>query len=104
MAPVIPDERRIKSFASEAQLEAWLAKHHSTEPEVWLKIHKKGSGLASVTVAQALDVAPCWGWIDGIGKAFDERSFLQRYTPRKPRSTGARSIASMWRDWWRPAA
>jgi uncharacterized protein YdeI (YjbR/CyaY-like superfamily) len=57
------------------------------EPEVWIKVHKRSSGLASVTTAQALDVALCWGWIDGIRKAFDERSFLQRYTPRGPRST-----------------
>jgi uncharacterized protein YdeI (YjbR/CyaY-like superfamily) len=53
---------------------------------VWIKIHKKASGLASVTPAQALDVALCWGWIDGIRKAFDERSFLQRYTPRRRKS------------------
>jgi uncharacterized protein YdeI (YjbR/CyaY-like superfamily) len=57
------------------------------EPEVWIKVHKISSGLASVTPAQALDVALCWGWIDGIRKAFDERSFLQRYSPRGPRST-----------------
>jgi uncharacterized protein YdeI (YjbR/CyaY-like superfamily) len=57
------------------------------EPEVWIKVHKKSSGLASVTPAQALDVALCWGWIDGIRKGLDERSFLQRYTPRGPRST-----------------
>ena len=57
------------------------------EPEVWIKVHKRSSGLASVTPAQALDVALCWGWIDGIRKSFDERSFLQRYTPRGPRST-----------------
>ena len=54
---------------------------------MWIKVHKRSSGLASVTTAQALDVALCWGWIDGIRKAFDERSFLQRYCPRGPRST-----------------
>jgi uncharacterized protein YdeI (YjbR/CyaY-like superfamily) len=53
---------------------------------VWVKIHKKSSGLASVTAAEVLDVCLCWGWIDGIRKAFDERSFLQRYTPRGPTS------------------
>ena len=86
MAPVIPDPRRIKTFESEAAFEAWLAAHHDTEPEVWIKLHKKSSGLASVTVAQALDVVLCWGWIDGIRKGFDERSFLQRYTPRTRKS------------------
>lgn len=60
--------------------------HHASEPELWLKIHKKGSGLPTVTQAQALDVVLCWEWIDGIRKSFDERSFLQRYTPRRPRS------------------
>jgi uncharacterized protein YdeI (YjbR/CyaY-like superfamily) len=87
MAPVIPDPRRIKTFGSEAAFEQWLAAHHATWPEVWIKIHKKGSGLPTVTPAQALDVALCWGWIDGIRKSFDERSFLQRYAPRGPRST-----------------
>ena len=64
----------------------WLAANHDRETELWLKIHKKDSGLPTVTNAQALDVALCWGWIDGIRKAFDEQSFLQRYTPRRPRS------------------
>lgn len=53
---------------------------------MWLKIHKKDSGLKSVTYAGALDIALCWGWIDGIRKSFDARSFLQRFTPRRPRS------------------
>ena len=66
--------------------EKWLGAHHDVEPEVWIKVHKKSSGLASITAAQALDVALCWGWIDGIRKGFDERSFLQRYSPRGPRS------------------
>jgi uncharacterized protein YdeI (YjbR/CyaY-like superfamily) len=56
------------------------------ENELWLKIHKKDSGLATVTYAQALEVALCWEWIDGIRKAYDDTSFLQRFTPRKPKS------------------
>jgi uncharacterized protein YdeI (YjbR/CyaY-like superfamily) len=90
VAPVVPNPRRIKSFASEAAFETWLASHHATDTELWLKIHKKDSGLRSVTYAQALDVALCWGWIDGLKKSFDERSFLQRFTPRKPRSVWSR--------------
>lgn len=86
MAPVIPDSRKIKSFRTETAFETWLAANHARETERWLKIHKKDSGLSTVTYAQALDVALCWGWIDGIRKAFDERSFLQRFTPRKARS------------------
>jgi uncharacterized protein YdeI (YjbR/CyaY-like superfamily) len=86
MAPMIPDPRKIKSFRTEAAFETWLAANHDRETEVWLKVYKKGSGLQTVTCAQALDVALCWGWIDGIRKSFDERSFLQRYTPRTAKS------------------
>ncbi len=86
MAPVVPDPRNIRSFASAAAFAAWMKQHHAGEPELWLKVHKKGSGLPTVTTAEALDVALCWGWIDGIRKAFDAQSFLQRYTPRRPRS------------------
>jgi uncharacterized protein YdeI (YjbR/CyaY-like superfamily) len=86
VAPVIPDRRKIKAFRTEAAFAAWMRVNHARETELWLKIHKKSSGLATVTAAQALDVALCWGWIDGIRKSFDDRSFLQRYTPRRPRS------------------
>ena len=86
MAPVIPNPARIKSFRSEAAFEKWLATNHLEVPELWLKIHKKDSGLKTVSYAQALDVALCWGWIDGIRKSFDEQSFLQRFTPRKAKS------------------
>ena len=86
MTPMIPNPRKIKSFRTEAAFETWLAANHARETEMWLKVHKKGSGLPTVTIAQALDVALCWGWIDGIRKGFDERSFLQRYTPRTAKS------------------
>jgi uncharacterized protein YdeI (YjbR/CyaY-like superfamily) len=86
MPPIVPESRRIRSFRSEAAFERWLAAHHDRETELWLRIYKKGSGVPTVTAPQALDVALCWGWIDGIRKRFDERSFLQRYTPRGPRS------------------
>ena len=83
---MVPDPRRIKVFESEAAFAKWLAVHHDREPEIWIKMHKKSSGLASVTPAQALDVALCWGWIDGIRKGLDQRSFLQRYSPRTRKS------------------
>ena len=86
MAPVVPDPRTIKAFKSEAAFDAWMRRNHSRETEIWLRIYKKGSGRPSVTHAQALDVALCWGWIDGIRKALDEESFLQRYSPRRSRS------------------
>jgi len=86
MAAIVPDPGRIQSFRSESAFAAWMKRNHAREPEIWLKIHKKGSGLPTVTNAQALDVALCWGWIDGIRKSYDEHSFLQRYTPRRARS------------------
>jgi len=86
MAPIIPDPTKIKTFRTEAAFAAWMKVNHAREREIWLKIHKKSSGLPTVTLAQALDVVLCWGWIDGIRKSFDERSFLQRYTPRQARS------------------
>jgi len=86
MAPIIPDPKKIKAFRTEAAFERWLGANHARETELWLKIHKKDSGVPTATHAQALDVALCWGWIDGIRKAFDERSFLQRFTPRKAKS------------------
>ena len=86
MAPVVPDPKRIKTFRTAAAFAAWLTANHDKQPELWLKIHKKASGLPTVTAAEALDVALCWGWIDGIRKSFDERSFLQRYSPRGGKS------------------
>ncbi len=86
MAAVIPNPKTTKSFRSAKELEAWLATHHDRADELWLKIHKKDSGRATVTHLEAIDVALCWGWIDGIRKGFDEHSFLQRFTPRKAKS------------------
>jgi uncharacterized protein YdeI (YjbR/CyaY-like superfamily) len=86
MAAIVPDPKKIKSFGSEAAFESWLRAHHDRETEVWLRVYKKASGIASVTCPQALDVALCWGWIDGIRKSFDASSFLQRYSPRRARS------------------
>jgi uncharacterized protein YdeI (YjbR/CyaY-like superfamily) len=87
MAPIVPDKSTIKSFRTEAALERWLSRSHDRQPELWLRIFKKGSGVATVTPAQALDVALCWGWIDAVRKSLDDRSFLQRYTPRGRKST-----------------
>jgi uncharacterized protein YdeI (YjbR/CyaY-like superfamily) len=86
MAPIIPNPTKIKSFRTGPAFATWLAANHARETEVWLKIHKKASGLPTVSAAEALDVALCWGWIDGIRKACDDRSFLQRYSPRTTRS------------------
>lgn len=86
MPPVIPKPDTVRSFKTEAEFEKWLAAHHDSATEIWLKIHKKSSGLETVTYHQALDVALCWGWIDGLKKSFDETSFIQRFSPRQKRS------------------
>jgi uncharacterized protein YdeI (YjbR/CyaY-like superfamily) len=86
MAPVHVDPRKVREFANEQRFEAWLGKNWSKETELWIKIHKVSSGLPSITPKQAIDVALCWGWIDGIRKSLDETSFLQRYTPRGKKS------------------
>lgn len=86
MAPVTVDPDKVREFPTEASFYKWLGRHHDTESEVWIKIHKVGSGLKSITPKEAIDVVLCWGWIDGIRKGFDEKSFLQRYTPRGRKS------------------
>ena len=76
----------IKSFKSEDAFAKWLESHHTKSRGIWLRIAKKDSGLSSVTYAQALDVALCYGWIDGQKRPYDETTWLQRFTPRSPRS------------------
>jgi uncharacterized protein YdeI (YjbR/CyaY-like superfamily) len=75
------------SFRDAAEWEIWLADHQDCAAGVWLKVAKKGSGLASVTTAEALEVALCYGWIDSHRKALDEQRFLQKYSPRRARSS-----------------
>lgn len=86
MPPVIPDPQKILSFADHDAFYNWLAAHHASWDELWLQIHKKGSGLPTVSYQEAVCAALCWGWIDGIKKSLDERSFLQRFSPRRPKS------------------
>jgi uncharacterized protein YdeI (YjbR/CyaY-like superfamily) len=86
MPPVIVDPKKVREFVDANSFHEWLALHHDTEDEVWIKIHKVGSGLKSITPLQAIDAALCWGWIDAIRKGFDDLSFLQRYTPRGRKS------------------
>ncbi|WFC43468.1 YdeI/OmpD-associated family protein [Pseudoxanthomonas sp. SE1] len=79
----------IEHFVDAAAWERWLERHATSEG-VWLRIAKKDSGIASVSYAEALDVALCHGWIDGQKKGFDAQCFLQRFTPRRSRSTWSR--------------
>lgn len=90
MAPVRVDPARVHEFVDAAAFEAWLAAHHNREPEVWIRIFKKGSGRPTVSPDEAIDTVLCWGWVDAIRKSLDAESFLQRYTPRGARSVWSR--------------
>jgi uncharacterized protein YdeI (YjbR/CyaY-like superfamily) len=74
------------SFATPAELRRWFAKNHATAPELWLRFFKKDSGVATVTYAEALDEALCYGWIDAITKSYDAKSWVQRFCRRSARS------------------
>jgi uncharacterized protein YdeI (YjbR/CyaY-like superfamily) len=87
MPPVEVDPAKVREFEDAAAFYDWLGRHHDLETEVWIKLHKVGSGLRSITPVEAIDVARCWGWIDAIRKGLDDRSYLQRYTRRGRRST-----------------
>ena len=86
MAPVTVDPAKVREFRDADTFYKWLGKNHDKADELWIKIHKVGSGLKSITAKEAIDVVLCWGWIDGIRKGFDNKSFLQRYTPRGKKS------------------
>jgi uncharacterized protein YdeI (YjbR/CyaY-like superfamily) len=75
-----------KPFASKKQWSDWLAKQHDKSAGVWLQVAKKDSGIKSVTYEEALDVALCYGWIDGQKKGVDDQYWLQKFTPRGPKS------------------
>jgi uncharacterized protein YdeI (YjbR/CyaY-like superfamily) len=84
------DPNKVREFKDEQSFYKWLGKHWDSEREVWIKIYKVRSGVASITPTQAIDVVLCWGWIDGIRKGLDENCFLQRYTPRGKKSVWSR--------------
>jgi len=86
MAPVVVNPDHVREFEDAEAFYRWLGQNHDRAPEVWIKIHKKGSGLKSITPVEAIETVLCWGWIDGIRKGFDDKSFLQRYTPRGKKS------------------
>lgn len=73
-------------FQNAKAFESWLQKHHNTSDGLWLKIAKRGASEPSVTYPEAVDIALCWGWIDGQKKSLDDQHFLQRFTPRRARS------------------
>jgi uncharacterized protein YdeI (YjbR/CyaY-like superfamily) len=86
MAPVIVDPAKVREFASSEAFDTWLAEHHQSADEIWIRIFKKASGKPTITPVEAIDVVLCWGWIDAIRKSWDEQSFVQRYVPRGRKS------------------
>jgi uncharacterized protein YdeI (YjbR/CyaY-like superfamily) len=83
---VRPDDLPVLAFGSLQSWRDWLAGHHQTSSGLWLKIAKKGSATPTVSYAEAIDGALCYGWIDGQKGKLDDEYWLQRFTPRKPRS------------------
>ena len=81
-----PDTRTIRAFVTARAFESWLRANYARETEIHLRIYKKNSGVKTVTPDEAVDVALCWGWIDGVRRSHDAQSFLQRFTPRRPKS------------------
>jgi uncharacterized protein YdeI (YjbR/CyaY-like superfamily) len=73
-------------FADPQAFEAWLDDHHAAEPGVWVKFAKKGRGIASITLPEAIEVAMCFGWIDSKMHGYDEDHYVLRYQPRRPKS------------------
>ncbi|MFD3807146.1 YdeI family protein [Streptomyces sp. NPDC058619] len=80
------DGVEIIASADAAAFDAWLAGHHTRGAGVWVKVAKKGSGIASVTSDELVDVGLCHGWISGQRRTLDDRHYLQKYVPRRPRS------------------
>ncbi|UCI06328.1 YdeI/OmpD-associated family protein [Mesorhizobium sp. B1-1-8] len=90
MAPIKVDPDKVREFPDAESFYAWLSENHADESEVWIKIHKAGSGLKSITPKEAIDVVLCFGWIDAVRKSLDDTSYLQRYTPRGRKSIWSR--------------
>jgi uncharacterized protein YdeI (YjbR/CyaY-like superfamily) len=85
--PASPDTLATLHCKTTKSWVTWLAKHHASSAGIWLQIAKKDSGIASTTHAEALEAALCQGWIDGQRNALDAQFFLQKFTPRRARST-----------------
>ena len=85
-APENKNEMQIVSFASPKEWSRWLAGNHAESNGVWLRFFKKDSGEDTVTYAEALEEALCYGWIDGQLKKYDDKSYIQKFTPRRPKS------------------
>jgi uncharacterized protein YdeI (YjbR/CyaY-like superfamily) len=84
------DGRPVLAFASAQELEAWLEREHAASDGIWIRFAKKGSGTASVTYPEAVELGLCFGWIDSQALSLDERFYLQKFTPRRARSKWSR--------------
>ncbi|MEX2135145.1 MAG: YdeI/OmpD-associated family protein [Acidimicrobiia bacterium] len=80
------DDLPIIPFPSQQDWQDWLETNHAESRGVWMKLAKKASGIPTVSISEAIDVAICFGWIDGQGRGHDDTWYLQRFTPRRPRS------------------
>jgi uncharacterized protein YdeI (YjbR/CyaY-like superfamily) len=80
------DDLPVLAFETQADLEEWLEREHATAPGVYVRLAKKGSGVPSVTYAELVESVLCFGWIDGLSRRLDDRFYVQRITPRRPRS------------------
>lgn len=83
---VSPDDKPIVELRSKTAWTKWLEKNHDKSSGVWIRLAKKGSGLTSISRNDALDVALCYGWIDGMAKSEGDETWLQKFTPRSKRS------------------
>jgi uncharacterized protein YdeI (YjbR/CyaY-like superfamily) len=82
----LPTDLPVRAFPDQAALEEWLDAEHATAPGLYVKLAKKGAGVPSVTYAELVESALCFGWIDGRSNRLDDDFYLQRITPRRPRS------------------
>ncbi|MBU3004703.1 YdeI/OmpD-associated family protein [Paraglaciecola arctica] len=81
-----PQTHKTLAFKLPIDLHNWLQKNHARQHELWVKIYKKGSGISSVSWEQVVIESLCWGWIDGVKKSLNDLAYLQRITPRRPKS------------------
>lgn len=93
MSPVVRKDLPVERFATKETWDLWLRRHHETSPGIWLEMAKKGSGVASVSHVEALEVALCCGWIDGQTASVDSTWYLQRFTRGRREASGRESTA-----------
>lgn len=87
---LVKETPKVTFFSTQSLFRQWLAKNHARSVELWVGFHKKNSGKKSISYAEALDEALCFGWIDGVRKSVDESSYTIRFTPRRSKSIWSR--------------